>query len=1055
MFVKVKVAVPGVRAVTIPALVTDATAGLLLTHVPPVEGDKPVISPIHKLLTPTILTIGIGFTVTAAVGNETQPVDVLVNMKVAVPAETPVTTPAFETVATLGFVLTHVPPLDGESVVVAPSQILVEPVMLTIGAALTVTALVAAETQPVVVFVKVKVAIPAATPVTTPAFVTVATDALLLIQVPPLDGESPVVAPTQILFGPLMLTVGNALTVMAPVGEETQPVFKSVNVKVAVPAETPVTTPVLVTVATAGSLLTHVPPVVGDNVVVNPTQTLPGPVILTAGAALTVTAGVGVDVQPVIVFVNVKVAVPAETPVTTPALVTVATDGLLLIQIPLVGESVVVPPIQTLVGPVIFTGVGAFTVTAGVGAEVHPVAVLVNVKVADPAPTPVIIPPLVIVATALLLLAHVPPDVGDTPDISPIQMLDNPVNVTVGIGFTVTVEVGIDAQPVIELVKVNVTVPAETPVTTPALVTVATDGLLLVQVPPEVGDKVVVNPSQMLLDPVMLTTGRALTVMPGVGSEVHPVAVSVKVNVAVPAETPVTTPALVTVAIELLLLAHEPPVVGESVVVAPAQIVLTPVTLTTGNASTVTALVVDEQLGDVLLVKVNVAEPAATAVTTPALVTVATIGSLLVHVPPLVGDNVVVAPAQMVLPPVILTTGRLVTETAVVGIDTQPVVPSVKVNVAIPAAMPVTTPALVTVATDGLLLTHVPPLVGDKVVVNPAQILDAPVTLTTGSGFTVTGVVAEETQPVAPSVNVNVAEPPETPVTTPALVTVATAGLLLVHVPPVEGDKVVVEPAQIVFGPAMFTSGNAFTVNVVVVALQLGNVFLVKVKVTVPALIPVTKPALVTLATVGLLLLHVPPVVGLSVVVAPAQMVVGPVKLTTGSAFTVTVEVAAETHPVAVFVKVNVAVPADTPVTTPEFVTVATPGSLLTHVPPVVGDKVVVPSTQMLLAPVMLTTGNGLTVTLGVGSDGHPFEELVNTKVELPPEIPVTTPALVTLATEGTLLAQVPPDVGESPVTPPTQMVLTPVMLTVGAVTIVMVEVAVEVHPLASPTVTV
>jgi hypothetical protein len=228
-----------------------------------------------------------------------------------------------------------------------------------------------------VVFVKVKVAVPAPTPVTTPALVTVATIGSLLIQVPPLDGERPVVAPTQTLVGPLILTVGSALTVIAPVGEDTQPVFESVKMKVAVPAEIPVTTPALVTVATVGSLLTHVPPVVGDKVVVSPTQTLAGPVILTAGAAFTVTAGVGADVQPVDVLVNVNVAVPAEIPVTTPALVTVATDGLLLIQIPLPGESVVVPPIQTLVGPVILTGEGAFTVTVGVGTDVQPVAVLV------------------------------------------------------------------------------------------------------------------------------------------------------------------------------------------------------------------------------------------------------------------------------------------------------------------------------------------------------------------------------------------------------------------------------------------------------------------------------------------------------------------------------------------------------------------------------------------------------------------------------------------------------------------------------------------------------
>ena len=53
----------------------------------------------------------------------------------------------------------------------------------------------------------------------------------------------------------------------------------------------------------------------------------------------------------------------------------------------------------------------------------------------------------------------------------------------------------------------------------------------------------------------------------------------------------------------------------------------------------------------------------------------------------------------------------------------QPVEVRVKVNVAVPAATACTSPAFVTVATPGLLLTHVPPLVGDNiVVVLPIQI---------------------------------------------------------------------------------------------------------------------------------------------------------------------------------------------------------------------------------------------------------------------------------------------------------------------------------------------
>ena len=58
--------------------------------------------------------------------------------------------------------------------------------------------------------------------------------------------------------------------------------------------------------------------------------------------------------------------------------------------------------------------------------------------------------------------------------------------------------------------KVNVTLPAATPVANPALVTVALVGSLLVQVPPVVGDSVMVLPTQTEVP--ALTTGKALTV---------------------------------------------------------------------------------------------------------------------------------------------------------------------------------------------------------------------------------------------------------------------------------------------------------------------------------------------------------------------------------------------------------------------------------------------------------------------------------------------------------------------------------------------------------------
>lgn len=153
-----------------------------------------------------------------------------------------------------------------------------------------------------------------------------------------------------------------------------QPVVEFVNVKVTEPAETPVITPALVTVAIAGLLLVHVPPIVGDNVAVLPVQTEAG--AETVGLAFIVTEDV-VLLQPVVPSVNVKVTVPADTGVTTPALVTVATDVLLLVQVPPeVGDKVAVLPIQIDDGAV-NTGL-AFTVTVtGNLALSHPVVLSV------------------------------------------------------------------------------------------------------------------------------------------------------------------------------------------------------------------------------------------------------------------------------------------------------------------------------------------------------------------------------------------------------------------------------------------------------------------------------------------------------------------------------------------------------------------------------------------------------------------------------------------------------------------------------------------------------
>ena len=292
-----------------------------------------------------------------------------------------------------------------------------------------------------------------------------------------------------------------------------------------------------------------------------------------------------------------------------------------------------------------------FTVTEEV-VLLHPVDVWVNVKVTEPAATPVMTPALVTVAIALLLLTHVPPVVGDNVAVLPTHTVAGAV--TIGKAFTVTEEVVL-LHPVVVEVNVNVTDPAATPVMTPALVTVAIAVLLLTQVPPVVGDNVAVLPIQT--DAGAVTVGRALTVTEEVVL-LHPVTVSVNVKVTDPAATPVMTPALVTVAIEVLLLTHVPPVVGDNVAVLPTQTDAGAVT--TGKAFTVTEEVVLLHPVDVW-VNVKVADPAATPVMTPALVTVAIALLLLTHVPPVVGDNVAVLPTHTVAGAV--TTGKAFTVT--------------------------------------------------------------------------------------------------------------------------------------------------------------------------------------------------------------------------------------------------------------------------------------------------------------------------------------------------------------------------------------------------------
>jgi hypothetical protein len=234
-----------------------------------------------------------------------------------------------------------------------------------------------------------------------------------------------------------------------------------------------------------------------------------------------------------------------------------------------------------------------------------------------------------------------------------------PRTTTVGFaGDTVTLPTGAiitvtDAVPDFpSLVAVIVTVPGETPVTTPTDDTVATVLLLDVHVTARsvttvpiwsftVAVSVVVCPVMTLAVAgvtVTLATGSAITVT--VDVPLFPSLVAVMV--AVPPDAPVTTPVLETVATAALLELHETTrsvttvpfaslTVATSVVVSPSltfTVAGETVTLPTGTAATVTAEVPDLPS----LVAVIVTEPAATPVTTPVADTVASAVLLDVHV---------------------------------------------------------------------------------------------------------------------------------------------------------------------------------------------------------------------------------------------------------------------------------------------------------------------------------------------------------------------------------------------------------------------------------------
>ena len=130
-------------------------------------------------------------------------------------------------------------------------------------------------------------AVPAATPETTPEAFMVATAVLLLDQLPPVNPLEirDVVAPAQIVVVPeIVPALGNAFIVTVVEVLVLQPFALTAYVTVAVPAATPETTPEAFMVATAVLLLDQLPPVNPLEIrgVVIPTQKLVVPEIVPA-----------------------------------------------------------------------------------------------------------------------------------------------------------------------------------------------------------------------------------------------------------------------------------------------------------------------------------------------------------------------------------------------------------------------------------------------------------------------------------------------------------------------------------------------------------------------------------------------------------------------------------------------------------------------------------------------------------------------------------------------------------------------------------------------------
>ena len=242
--------------------------------------------------------------------------------------------------------------------------------------------------------------------------------------------------------------------------------------------------------------------------------------------------------------------------------------------------------------------------------------------------------------------------------------------------------------------------------------------------------------------------------------------------------------------------------------------------------------------------------------------------------------------------------------------------------------------------------------------------------------------------------------------------TVATAVLLLLHVPPViASPNVIMEPAQTVVPPDI-DGGIGFTVTVIVLTQPEPSIYVI---IVVPGATPVTVPKASTVALAVLLLLHVPALVtSINIVVAPTHTLVTPL-IDEGNGFTV--KAAVVLQPVGNLYEM-IAVPlTEPPVAVPDVIPiVAVLVALLLHVPPVLASvKLPVDPEQIFVAP-DINDGEGLMVTLILRE--HPLRP-VYMIVSIPGDTPVTLPEPAkTVAMLLVLLLHVPPVVASPNIVP-------------------------------------